>query len=40
MIVLIERVNKDLKEKIDIEAFKRGEFVIADAWTMEMIIRI
>lgn len=30
---LIERVNKDLKEKIDIEAFKRGEFVIADAWS-------
>lgn len=30
---LIERVNKDLKDKIDIEAFKRGEFVIADAWS-------
>ena len=30
---LIERVNNDLKDKIDIEAFKRGEFVIADAWS-------
>lgn len=30
---LIERINKDLKEKIDIEAFKRGELAIIDSWS-------
>ena len=29
---LIEKVNKDLKDKIDIEAFKKGEIALADSW--------
>ena len=29
---LIEKVNKDLKDKIDIEEFKKGEIALADSW--------
>lgn len=29
---LIEKVNEESKEKIDIEAFKRGELILLDSW--------